>query len=185
MQEIIEKISSDPLLMLSGAVGVVVVLFVVLVVIVANMRIKTYKDRYINTRIDNQEKENLISQLQQELKTLKTRNTQNEQGLQQFDDTKRRLNETEETLSLRQTELAESRRVQNLTQTKLDDLQSRYTALQEELDDTKARLEILHDENNKLRVNNSRLLMKLDTEERFAMQLQQRNEKGGQKGEDV
>ena len=184
MEEIIEKVSSDPMLMLSGAIGVVVILFVVLVVVIANMRIKTYKDRYINTRIDNEEKEELISQLQQELKTLKVRNTQNEQGLQQFEDTKKRLNETAEMLSVAQTELAESRKVQNRTQAKLEDLQSRYTALEEELSDTKARLEALHDENNKLRVNNSRLLMKLDTEERFAMQLQQRNEKHGENGDD-
>jgi chromosome segregation ATPase len=183
MEEIIEKISSDPMLMLSSAIGVVVILFVVLVVVIANMRIRTYKNRYINTRIDNEEKENLISQLQQELKILKVKNAQNEQELQQFEDTKKRLHETEEILSVTQTELAETRKVQSRTQAKLEDLQSRYTALEEELADTRTRLDTLHDENNKLRVNNSRLLMKLDTEERFATQLQQRNEKHGKEGE--
>jgi predicted RNase H-like nuclease (RuvC/YqgF family) len=177
MEEIIEKISSDPMLLLSSAIGIVIILFVVLVVVIANMRIKTYKERYINTRIDNEEKDELVLQLRQELKILKIQNTQNEQELQQFEDMKKRLNKTTEMLSVSQTELAESRKIQKRTQAKLEDLQNRYTALEEELTDTKVRFETLQDENNKLRVNNSRLLMKLDTEERLAMQLQQRNEK--------
>jgi len=184
MKEIIEKINSEPLLMLSSAIGVVVVIFVVLVVVIANMRIKAYKDRYINTRIDNEEKEKLITRLQQELKALKVVNAQNEQGLQQFDNTKNRLKDTEEKLTRTEAELADSRKLQSQTQAKLEDLQNRYDALSEELKDTKARLETVHEENNKLRVNNSRLLMKLDTEERFAMQLQQRHEKSDRNGED-
>jgi len=67
MEELIEKISGDPMLMLSAAVAVVVLLFVVLVVVVASMRIKLYKDRYVNVRIDNQEKEKQISVLEETL----------------------------------------------------------------------------------------------------------------------
>jgi len=185
MEEIIQKISGDPLLMLSSAIGVVVILFIVLVVVVANMRIKTYKNRYINTRIDNEEKEKTILQLQQELNALKVRNAQNEQGLQQFDDTKKRLHDTDEKLLQTQKELIKTRKLQQQTQAKLDDLQNRYDALVKELEDTKVRLETVHEENNKLRVNNSRLLMKLDSEERFAMQLQQRHGKGDDNGGDM
>ena len=48
-------------------------------------------------------------------------------------------------------------------------LQSEHTALGE-------RLEGLNEENSKLRVNNARLLMKLETEVRFSSQTNHKNE---------
>ena len=62
------------------------------------MRVKTYKDRFINTQIDNQEKETQIIELQKELQALKIKEAQNEQELQLFGETKEKLGVTEEKL---------------------------------------------------------------------------------------
>ena len=174
MEALLEKIGSDPILMISAAIGVVLVLFVVLVVIVANMRIKTYKDRYVNTRIDNIEKEKLIASLQKELQETKISNAQQAQELQQFDDTKKKLSRTEEHLASTQKELATIQKQLAQTQAQLENIQSMYASLQEEHQGFKERFDLLADENSKLRVNNARLLMKLETEERFRTQGQSR-----------
>jgi DNA recombination protein RmuC len=169
--------------MISAAIGIVLILFVVLVVIVANMRIKTYKDRYINTRIDNVEKEKLIDSLQKELQEVKIDNARFAQELQQFEETKKRLAKTETELESTQKELAQTQRLQAQTQAQLENLQSMHTSLQEEHQNFKERFDALSEENSKLRVNNARLLMKLETEERFNVQHQQRaqqRENGGE-----
>ena len=67
MDELVTKIGSDSTLMFVGAMALVVLLFIVLVVVVSSMRVKTYKDRFINIQIDNQEKEKLIAELQKRI----------------------------------------------------------------------------------------------------------------------
>ena len=71
MDELVSKIGSDSTFMFLAAMAVVILLVIVLVVVVSSMRIKTYKDRFVNTQIDNQEKEKLIFSLQEELQVLK------------------------------------------------------------------------------------------------------------------
>ncbi len=166
MNSFLEQLGSDPILMISAAIGIVLILFIVLVVVVANLRIKTYKDRYINTRIDNMEKEKLISSLQKELQELKILNTQNKQELQHFADTKKRLEETKEKLSSTQKSLAQTQKSLAQTEAQLKHLNEIHDVLGEEHTSLKERFEVLNEENSKLRVNNARLLMKLESEER-------------------
>ena len=184
MNELIEKINSDPLLMLSAAVGVVVVLFVVLVVIISAMRIKTYKDRFLNLQVDNAEKKKHIDTLEYELKRYQMDNAQQAQLLAQFDDTKARLAETTETLSAVQQELQETLNQLARTTAQLESLQGMHDALKSEYEAMKARMEEVHDENNKLRVNNARLLMKLETGERLSAHMEQRRRTGMSEGSD-
>jgi DNA repair exonuclease SbcCD ATPase subunit len=174
MNEVVEKLNSEPLLMLSSAIGVVLVLFVVLTVVIANMRIRTYKNRFVNTRMDNEAKEKTISELQQELQMLQSLNERKSHELEQFDTVKLRLQETELALKETQDALAKLDKLQGQTQTKLENSEQMYAALKEEHEALKERLEVLSEENNKLRVSNARLLIKLDTEEQFASQLQRR-----------
>jgi len=174
MSELIARVQSDPVLMISAAIGIVILLFVVLVVVVASMRVKTYKDRYVDVKIDNEAKETRIAALKEELKALEIKNAQNEQELQQFDDTKKRLAQTEETLEKTQKELSSLQKLQGQTQTQLEQLQQQHDALNDAHSALNSRMESLNEENSKLRVNNARLLMKLETEERFASQMQQR-----------
>jgi len=183
MNEIIEKLNSEPLLMLSGAIGVVLVLFVVLTVVLANMRIRTYKNRFHNTQLDNEAKEKKITALQEEIQALQGLNERNKHELEQFDAVKLRLQETELSLKETQDKLAKLEKLQGQTQTKLENSEQMYTTLKEEYGSAKERLELLSEENNKLRVSNARLLIKLDTEERFASQLQQRGGSPDRKGE--
>jgi len=178
MNELIEKISSYPLLMLSAAVGVVVILFVVLVVIVAAMRIKTYKDRYLNTALENREKKERIDTLEYELQRYQMDNAQQAQLLSQFDETKKRLEETTDTLALVRKELSETQNLLARTKAQLESTEAMYAALKEEHVELKERMEKLHDENNKLRVNNARLLMKLETGEQLAAHMEQRKRTG-------
>jgi DNA recombination protein RmuC len=180
MNGLVEQIGDDPMLMVSIAIGVVLILFVVLVVVVANMRIRTYKDRYVNTRIDNVEKEKQISTLQKEMQEVKIRNAQNEQALQQFSETKKRLFRTEEILSETQKELGEIQKVLAQTKAQLENLQAIHAGLLKEHESFRERFEHLQEENSKLRVNNARLLMKLETEERFNAHHQRRSEKDGE-----
>jgi chromosome segregation ATPase len=174
MNEVVEKLNSEPLLMLSSAIGIVLVLFVVLIVVIANMRIRTYKNRFVNTRMDNEAKEKMILELQKKVQTLQSLNERKSHELEQFDTVKLRLQETELAFKETQDTLAKIDKLQGQTQTKLENSEQIYTVLKEEYESLKERLEVLLEENNKLRVSNARLLIKLDTEERFASQLQQR-----------
>ena len=176
MDELVTKIGSDSTLMFVGAMALVVLLFIVLVVVVSSMRVKTYKDRFINIQIDNQEKEKLIAELQKELQVLKVKNAKNEQELQQFAQIKEKLSVTEEGLKVSQKEAHELEKLQSQTKAKLENKESMYETLQSEHTALGERLEGLNEENSKLRVNNARLLMKLETEVRFSSQTNHKNE---------
>ncbi len=178
MDELISKVSDDSMLMFIGAMALVVLLFIVLVVVVSSMRVKTYKDRFINVQIDNQEKEKLIAQLQKELQVIKIKNAQNEQELQQFSHTKDKLCLTEETLLVSQKEANELEKLQSQTKAKLDNTESMYEKLSDEHKTFQERFDALNEDNSKLRINNARLLMKLETEARFASQMNHKNGEG-------
>ncbi len=174
MNALIAKISGDPVLMLSAAVGAVVILFVVLVVIIATMRVKTYKDRFVNTEIDNIEKEKHIAELEHELKRYQMDNAQQAQLLKAFDDTKSRLNDALEKFSQTERVLSETQKALARTEAELANANERYDAIKQEHEALQERIETVQEENNRLRVNNARLLMKLETGEQFAAHLEQR-----------
>ena len=98
MQELLLKIQNDSTLMLMVGMALAVLLVIVLVVVVSAMKVKTYKDRYWNTKVDNEEKTEYISALEHELQAYKIKNASNEQELQQFAETKEILKSTNETL---------------------------------------------------------------------------------------
>lgn len=168
MDELVSKIGSDSTFMFLSAMAVVILLVIVLVVVVSSMRIKTYKDRFVNTQIDNQEKEKLIFSLQEELQVLKIKNAQNEQELQQFTQTKEKLETTESSLNAMQISRNELEKLQSQTKAKLENIESMYAVLLENHKTFQERFDVLQEENSKLRINNARLLMKVETEERMA-----------------
>ncbi len=170
MNDLLCKIGNDSNYMFAAAIGLVVVLFIVLLVVITSMRIKTYKDRFINTQIDNHEKEALISDLQQELQELKIKNAQNEQELHLFAQTKEKLASTEESLSTLQRTSNELEKLQGQTQSKLEHSEEKHENLLEEHKLIQERFTSIQEENSKLHINNARLLMKLETEARFLMQ---------------
>jgi uncharacterized membrane protein YukC len=98
MNDLVQKISTDSTFMVIAAISIVILIFVLLMVVVSSIKIKNYKHRYTNTKIDNQEKETLISELQEQLQHIKIKNEQNEQELLHFAQTKEKLQNTETTL---------------------------------------------------------------------------------------
>jgi hypothetical protein len=175
MDELICKISDDSTFMLIAAISVVILIFVLLVVVISSMRIKGYKNRFINSNIDNQEKDALIEKLQEELQSSKIKNVQNEQELQLFAHTKERLKETEEKLEKLQTSDIALQKLQAETRTELDHTLNSLAVLTEEHKTLSEKFEALQDDNNKLHINNARLLMKLESEARFNAEMTNRS----------
>jgi len=170
MNELLCKIGEDSNYMLAAAMALVLLLFIVLMVVITSMRVKSYKDRFINTQVDNQEKEAQIIELQKELQALKITKAQNEQELQLFGQTKEKLTQTEESLTNLQKSSNELEKLQAQTQSKLEHVQDKYDNLLEEHKLLQERLESIQEDNSKLHINNARLLMKLETEARLTMQ---------------
>jgi len=74
MQELLSEIQNNPTLMFISVIALVVLLIIALVVVVSSMRVKTYKDRFINVREDNNDKAERISSLEKELQEYKIKN---------------------------------------------------------------------------------------------------------------
>ena len=170
MDDLICKISNDSTMMLTAAIALVVLLFIVLLVVITSMRVKGYKDRFINTQIDNQEKEKQIVELQQELQALKIKNAQNEQELHFFAQTKDKLDLTEEKLNTIQRMHNELEKLQGQTKSKLEHVEEKHDTLLEGHKVVQERFESLQEDNSKLHINNARLLMKLESETRYTAQ---------------
>ncbi len=177
MQELLLEIQNDPTLMFTSVIALVVLLIIALVVVVSSMRVKTYKDRFINVREDNNDKAERISNLEKELQVLTIKNAGNEQKLQQFSETKDVLNSTRESLSTTEKEFTELEKKQSQLITKFENIQAMYDNLLDEHKTLQERTEHLQEDNSKLRINNARLLMKVETGEMFASQLNQRSSK--------
>lgn len=166
MGEWIAKLSSDPTWMFIGAMALVVLLFIVLVVVVSSMRVKSYKERFVNVQIDNEAKAKEISELQRELQALKIQNAKQSQELQQFAQIREDLLSTQTELEALRKRYHELEKLQSQTDAKLEHTEALYAKLQEEHRTFQERFDTISEENSKLRINNARLLMKLETEER-------------------
>jgi DNA recombination protein RmuC len=167
MNELITKIQSDQTLTLIAIIAVVVLLVIVLTIVVSAMRVKVYKDRFWNEQIDNKEKSELIENLSYELQEFKIKNAKNQQELAQFMETRVALQSTQEKLTATQKELNEVSRALSQTQTKLENAQEQFKNLVSEHKLLRNSYEEVQELNTKYRTNNARLLMKLESEERY------------------
>lgn len=166
MQDIALKMQNDFTFMLMGGIALAVLLVIVLVVVVSAMKVKTYKDRFLDIESDNKEKAEYISALESELQALKIKNASNEQSLQQFAETKEILKATNETLLTLQGKYNELDKELSQTNARFETLQETYKTLTQEHITLKERYDTVQEENNRFRTNNARLLMKLESEER-------------------
>jgi uncharacterized protein (DUF3084 family) len=181
MEALISKVEGDSTLMFLVAMAVVILLFIVLVVVVSAMRVKSYKDRFINAQIDNHAKQKQIDTLQERVEALNIQNAKDAQELAHFGQTKEKLEKSEKHLADVQNQRNELAKLQSQTQANLQNYKEMYTQLQEEHASMVKRYDEMQDDINKLRVNNARLLMKLETEAQFSSVLQQRKVKGDTK----
>jgi len=164
IDSLIAKIGSDTTWMFVGAIALVVLLFVVLVVVVSSMRVKSYKTHFINAQIDNQEKAKKITQLQRDLQSLKAQHEKALQQLKQFEQTKEILAQSKEAYEKLLHEHGDLEKQYRQIEAKLGQLTQTHDTVQESRRQLEERCDALAEENNKLRVNNARLLRKLEME---------------------
>ncbi len=160
------QIENDSTLMLTAGVALAVLLIILLVIVVSAMKVKTYKDRYWNTKVDNEEKTAYISALEQELQAYKVKNSNNEQELEAFAATKETLAATNETLSTLQEQHSALEKELGQVKADLTKAQQAHTVLLEEHERLKEQQVVVLEDNNRYRTNNARLLMKLESLER-------------------
>ncbi|HSR74130.1 MAG TPA: hypothetical protein VLL31_04740 [Sulfurovum sp.] len=166
MQESLMKIENGYTLMLVAGVALAVLLIILLVILVSSMKVKTYKDRYWNTKVDNEEKTEYISALELELQEYKVKNRNNEQELEEFGKTKETLQSTSETLLTLQEQYSALEKELAQIKNDLENAQAVHAALLDEHGTLKERYDHAVEDNSRYRTNNARLLMKLESEER-------------------
>lgn len=168
MQGLILKMQDDFNWTFMAGLALAILLFIVLVVVVSAMRVKTYRDRFSDISLDNTDKSEAILTLEEELKALKATNDHNEQILKEFAKTKEMLKTTQETLLGLQENYTLLEKEFSQAQNQLLALQNTYEDATKEHLILKAQYGTLQEDSNRLRINNSRLLMKLQSEERQA-----------------
>jgi len=168
MEELIIKIQNDSTLMLMAVMALVVLLVIFLVVVISAMRVRTYKNRWWNTHVDNNDKAEYILSLEGELQSYKIKNASNEQALSQFAETKETLKSSNESFLELQGRFNELEKELSQTKAKLESSEAIYESLLGEQKELKERYEEVLESNSKYRINNDRLLMKLESEERHA-----------------
>lgn len=168
MQELALKMQNDFNWTFMGGLALAILLFIVLVVVVSAMRVKTYKDRFLDVASDNTDKTETIAALESERKALKSKNAHNEQTLKEFAHTKEVLQATQASLLALQENYATLEKELAQTLARFETLQTMHHTLTQEHIAFKEQYDALQEDNNRLRTNNARLLMKLQSEERQA-----------------
>ena len=179
MNELITKIQGDSTLMLMAIIAVVVLLVIVLVLVVSAMRVKTYKNRWWNVQVDNKEKAAYITTIERELQTYKIKNASNTQELSQFTDTKERLKTAQEEFNTLQKNFNEREKELSQLKAKFESAEGMYETLLNTHKELQERNENLLEDNSRYRVNNARLLMKLESEERVTQNMKDKKEAEG------
>ncbi len=164
MQELILKVQNDSMLMLIAGIALVVLLVIVLIVVIFSIKIKSQSDTLWDFKEQDNEKNIKIEMLDKELQALKIKNAGNEQELQHFMQTKEELASKIEELKSTQSKYNTLEKVYSQTATKLESTEDNYIKLQEEHRTLQERHENLVEDNSKHRINNARLLTKLETE---------------------
>ena len=181
MNELITKIQGDSTLMLMAIIAVVVLLVIVLTIVVSAMRVKTYKDRAWNLQVDNQEKAKYITNTERELQEYKIKDAKNQQELAHFEETKITLQTTQDNFTDLQKNTNELEKELSQTKAKLESAEGIYENHVKEHAILKERFDGIVEENAKYRVNNARLLMKLESEERQGQMMREKQNAQGKK----
>ncbi len=168
MQEILLKIQNDSTLMLIAGIVLVILLVIVLIVVIFSTKVKSQSDKLWDLRELDKEKNIKIEILEKELQLVKIKNAANEQELQQFIQTKEDLASKIEELQVTQSKYNSLEKEYSHTTIKLESTEGHHKKLQEEHDTLQERTNLLLEENNKYRINNVRLLTKLEAETRHA-----------------
>jgi len=168
MQDLILRIQNDSTLMMIAGIALVVLLVIVLIVVVFSTKVKSLSDKLWDYKEVDKEKNLKIEMLEKELQAVQIRNAGNEQELQQFSQTKEELASKTEQMQILQAKHNTLEKAYSHIESKLESTEEAYEKLQEEHKNLQERHEELLEENSKHRINNARLLTKLETESRHA-----------------
>jgi len=168
MQDLILRIQNDSTLMMIAGIALVVLLVIVLIVVVFSTKVKSLSDKLWDYKEVDKEKNLKIEMLEKELQAVQIRNAGNEQELQQFSQTKEELASKTEQMQILQAKHNTLEKAYSHIESKLESTEDAYGKLQEEHKNLQERHEELLEENSKHRINNARLLTKLETESRHA-----------------
>jgi len=164
INEILKYIEKDSMLTLLTMISIVVVLVILLVLVVSSMRIKIYKDRWWNVKVDNQEKATYITKIERELQALEVQNASKTQELLYFVETKETLRKSTIAFSKLEKEFYQGNQELTQVQAQLDHERKMKEKLEEEHKVLLARFDSTVEENMKHRTNNARLLSKIEAE---------------------
>jgi len=176
MQEFVDKLQNDSMLMFIGSIAVAILLVIVLVIVVSAMRVRIYKNRFRNLLVENQEKLEYITKIEKELQKFKIKDKNNKQELAEFDETKKRLQNSNETYLTLQNHFTNNEKELAEEKAKLKATEDILEALKKEYETAKVRFNVAIEENNKYRTTNARLLIKLENEERYTQTVKQKQE---------
>lgn len=166
LQEIITMVENDPTLMFIGAIALAVIIFIVMLVVITAMRVKVYKDRFVQMQAIAKHRAETISLLEVEMHAIQTKNETQEKDLALFSQTKKHLSD----ISIAHEKLGTAFQTQEkvLATTKAN-LEKEKGLHQQALDDftaLNAHTEKLTEENTRFRTNNARLVLKLESAQR-------------------
>ncbi|CAA6804067.1 MAG: Unknown protein [uncultured Sulfurovum sp.] len=163
LQEIITMVQNDATLMFIGAIALAVLIFIVMLVVISAMRVKVYKDRFVQMQAIAKHRAETISLLEVEMHAIKTKNETHEKDLTLFSQTKKHLSDI--TIAHQELKVAFETQEKVLGTTKTN-LEKEKGLHQQALDDFKVlneRTEKLTEENTRFRTNNARLVLKLES----------------------
>jgi DNA recombination protein RmuC len=167
MEEIFQTIQNDSTLMFVAGIAAVVLLIIVLVVVIFSTKAKTLSERLAESLEVDRVKSIKIEALEKELQDARITNASQAQELQHFTQVKEDLASKIERIGTLQTENGTLEKELSQTQTKLENLEEMHENLVEEHKLLQERFEQLQEDNHKYQVNNARLLMKLEAENRY------------------
>ena len=167
MEEIFQTIQNDSTLMFVAGIAAVVLLIIVLVVVIFSTKAKTLSEKLAESLEVDRVKSIKIEALEKELQNAKIVNASQAQELQHFAQVKEDLASKIEYIGTLQTENGTLEKELSQTQTKLENLEAIHENLVEEHKLLQERFEQLQEDNHKYQVNNARLLMKLEAENRY------------------
>jgi len=166
MEEIFHMIEDDSTRMFIAGIASVVLLIIVLVVVIFSTKAKTLAEKLRESLKVNQIQNSKIEALEETLQGVKIVNAGQLQELQYFEQVRQELAERVEQIALLQIENNRLEKELSQIETRFEGLEKMHDTLQEEHKILQERFEQLQEENHKFQVNNARLLMKLEAENR-------------------
>lgn len=164
INEILKYIEKDSMLTLLSMISIVVVLVILLILVVSSMRIKIYKDRWWNVKVDNQEKSEYISKIERDLLNLEVQNSTKTQELLYFEETREKLKQKNIAFSKLEKDFYQISTEAIQTKAQLENEVTMKAKIQEEHKKLLARFDSTVEENMKHRSNNTRLLSKIEAD---------------------